>query len=1110
MLGKISARRRAARITLAHAPACALFTVLLLRGGAAAAQPCMTEAWDPSSNQVVHTPKPAGTPCPDSNLCNGNETCDGKGVCKAGTPVLCAPKDTCHEAGACNPATGVCSSPVRGNGVPCDDSDPGTTGDTCTGGVCAGNVAAACATAGRDFQEEAPLHPGGLIETCQPASPQGGWLDVTACHAPGDPDWSFAFNAAVDLVLAGYVPSHTIFVPGGYYPVAFPINVHGYGVRIIGEDPATTTLAWAGAPYLVSGPRPGYPNAVFLYPAERAQQAWMFLVDSAFAAEIRRLTLDGASAAEAAIRQANFSNNGAGYCTCGDGICAASVWCGESAASCPADCPQDPSLHIAAYSSSVQNRFSDLVIQGFARGIWGGMAGGSQDDSTLVLRVRFADIGQAWVGPIGKPITSLAAVVQSSQNALDWDVQDSTFDHCVTGLWASAGSAISVNAWDNAFQSSTIADVVASGTSFYDLRGNTSYQSRRFVLSNGLAPGQSVDEDGYTGNGSAGGPGPLTMTIEDNVILDPTCPAGDVTCAPIDLRTTGGYSIVDNAVRSAVAPAIRFRKAFGYTAGNFNFQGVPVILLGNRFSMPQTSPAANAQDDNDWWQAWLDPTQAYYPPVPAINAYKSLDNVQADLSAYAPPSMQTATPELWNRPVFDVVADLIASDPGLGTTAPHPYCGQIVHVHGAALSAWISQTLGGLSRPFLYFPAGCYFMDDASVVVGGGVDVQILGDGLGTQLLSGSPGYVLRFLAPARATLRDLAFIGTSIPGALRINAFDAAGDQIHLSGSQITSKAALGYPPFPPNDPHAALVVAGFDHALVRADHTAFGAANDVIRVVGGGAAQAGSALTRGLELNGLSGFGSTDAFYQVASWGKIVSQGGEIEQAWGLDLRNTSGYLTLTGTRYLVDEAAPTAATWAPWAAAYPASGKVSLDGFHGNVSFLSMLTGLAFHAPQSAPVGDPGFGVYFVASRYWDSVDAIDTSQLSPTPSTPIGPMAAGGAPAGLQQIVDCTPAVNLPGYARGAILDATVAGIPLYGGPVSPGLWQCADVSHDASQAAALRNAYADLRAAKVTTPEAACSTSNTDVVIDRVFINPNDTTLPTGTVRVQRVTPASNQ
>src|SRR5262249_12703333 len=159
-------------------------------------------------------------------------------------------------------------------------------------------------------------------------------------------------------------------------------------------------------------------------------------------------------------------------------------------------------------------------------------------------------------------------------------------------------------------------------------------------------------------------------------------------------------------------------------------------------------------------------------------------------------------------------------------------------------------------------------------------------------------------------------------------------------------------------------------------------------------------------------------------------------------------SGYVTLTGTRYVIDQGVPSAAEWAPWAAAYPISGQVHLDGFHGDVSFLSMLTGLAFSAPPSAPSGDPGFGVYFVASRYWDSVDASAPAGSPPppaTPSSPLGPMPAAGAPASFEQIVDCTAAVNLPGYAHGAILDATIEGIPRYGGAGpygSSGLWQCA--------------------------------------------------------------------
>lgn len=50
--------------------------------------------------------------------------------------VVCTPLDTCHDAGICETATGLCSNPVRIDGIACDDGNACTLGDACSGGTC--------------------------------------------------------------------------------------------------------------------------------------------------------------------------------------------------------------------------------------------------------------------------------------------------------------------------------------------------------------------------------------------------------------------------------------------------------------------------------------------------------------------------------------------------------------------------------------------------------------------------------------------------------------------------------------------------------------------------------------------------------------------------------------------------------------------------------------------------------------------------------------------------------------------------------------------------------------------------------------------------------------
>ncbi|MBC8293446.1 MAG: hypothetical protein H8E45_09820, partial [Proteobacteria bacterium] len=78
-----------------------------------------------------------GTACDDGDECTQSDTCQA-GVCTGSNPVVCTASDQCHDVGSCDAGTGVCSDPATGDGTACDDGDPATTSDVCTGGVCSG------------------------------------------------------------------------------------------------------------------------------------------------------------------------------------------------------------------------------------------------------------------------------------------------------------------------------------------------------------------------------------------------------------------------------------------------------------------------------------------------------------------------------------------------------------------------------------------------------------------------------------------------------------------------------------------------------------------------------------------------------------------------------------------------------------------------------------------------------------------------------------------------------------------------------------------------------------------------------------------------------------
>ena len=86
---------------------------------------------------------PDGTPCDDHSACTRADVCI-RGECVGQDAVICSPIDSCHDAGACNRQTGQCSTPVRPDGVTCDDGDQCTRIDTCRAGACLGTAPVEC------------------------------------------------------------------------------------------------------------------------------------------------------------------------------------------------------------------------------------------------------------------------------------------------------------------------------------------------------------------------------------------------------------------------------------------------------------------------------------------------------------------------------------------------------------------------------------------------------------------------------------------------------------------------------------------------------------------------------------------------------------------------------------------------------------------------------------------------------------------------------------------------------------------------------------------------------------------------------------------------------
>jgi len=98
---------------------------------------------DPATGMCSNPVKPNGIKCDDGNLCNGGDTCQS-GVCTGSGSIDCPVKDQCHDSGVCDPSTNTCSDPVKADGAPCNDGNECSQNDTCQAGVCTGGSAVVC------------------------------------------------------------------------------------------------------------------------------------------------------------------------------------------------------------------------------------------------------------------------------------------------------------------------------------------------------------------------------------------------------------------------------------------------------------------------------------------------------------------------------------------------------------------------------------------------------------------------------------------------------------------------------------------------------------------------------------------------------------------------------------------------------------------------------------------------------------------------------------------------------------------------------------------------------------------------------------------------------
>jgi hypothetical protein len=946
----------------------------------------------------------------------------------------------------------------------------------------------------------------------------------------------------------------TLFLPAGVYAITRPLHVRAPWIRLIGEDPATTRLVWKGRSYdpkadnssaadgsfaeaetgsgrvdCLAEPDPAFPPTPPTvspnncsrpaldaggYPTGRS---WMIWVDDASSFAISRLTLDGQGAAEVGIRVA-ATNHQFPATPAPAGGSGAGKWL-------------DFYGRYRAFGTATGYHFSDLVIEDTARGLWAGVlwhdgkgrSTGAMDSEGDLRRVHFLRIGQSLSAlrperapPGADPSANVerAAVRTSSQNAMNWNVWDSTFTDCDAGLFDGSGAG-GLNVWSSLFVRSRVADVAIASSYFNVIRGNTSWGSRKLVTEGGYAPGSAPggarpgdqpNEDFWASSAKRGGSTWTHLTIEDNVVLDPVSTA-------IDVRTMEA-AILDNVFRAATTP-IAEPSGFGYVDG-INRIGNRVLLVGNTFpaalERPPASPLAypDSYPGHAWWTLYGthgDGRGAAGVPAPA--AFIEAENTGASpavLAALALPRMPETPRAVAGRTIFEVAPS--------GATATD------VHRLGSAITALCR---GDRERPILHLLAGVFFVDHP-LQIPGGCAIQIIGDGMSTviewgtgtpQIAGGSPGHdaaedgaIFTLRAPARATIRDLrlgahaydtrarrartrdlnAHPGDPVGQGILIETRDEPGDQVYLEKVY----AAVSENPWPGRDDFTRALVATGRNVDVRVEGSGFSNAAIAVDIDGAGA----GAASGGVRLYGCNSGGNALSSYRVRNGGRLVAEGVEQESTAGIDLRGGAGSFTFVGARYGVSipvfwdaetdsgprEDPVKAAWWGAWQAQLATSGRgvgsLHAGDFRGSLTLLGVDVGLPIVRDAAPSDLTFVFGLRYAYSgnRRRRCNDALDPG-LWPSGLTPTKNPEAADA---------CRPAFQISGgtsYVVGSVM--TGSPLPLTAGCAVPGF-----TPQDHTCEPPLENRFvpamlADLRRARLGPSSAVRSPTGTDVHLARV-------------------------
>jgi hypothetical protein len=788
---------------------------------------------------------------------------------------------------------------------------------------------------GQDGQEQRPEHVdvasaavacGLPLDEFTPVPSVWRTLDVSGANPSNHYDITAALQTYVSSLGTATTSTKTLLIPAGAWTINKPIMVRGVNfAAIVGADPATTSITWAGgAAYSAAY---GYPD--------------MFRVVDLTSLKLSRLTIDGNHQARTGVHlfQSTCYNTWVNY--------AHPYPYDNTSTGLECDLTQTEMDATGGIVAMTRIEFNDDVFQhlefGVAAGVYAYSIGevnfgtglvdsrtsaplhfsGSNVGDVLVRRSRFDDI------------SSIGVSVEGS-NAFNWLVADSEFSNSYHGIQVSQSGGVHVinnhfksngfQSWTNQYVTPPAThsggmDIAYIGFVGAVIRGNLSEGSRQFLF---LGPFGLLSSCDVSGN---------YIRTPYNALfpLSPSVSAGGYKGAPIELDGTQ-LTLFDNFIQmtgfpATTPPAIPIPAIVSHGFGSWSPMGnLPRITHGgNTFVTDDASNVCSAtcggascsffQKDGTIFAD----SPPYPAPVGLVTAGAVEEIVVEQNNCFTPTAMSPSPCASSSAPAFaaacsafasavtPVVAPSVARPIGIvGTIAPACLAAPVAGGASCAgqLNGWLTAQKSAMAKPLLFFPVQTYFID-TTIEVPNNFDVAIAGDGSKSQLIwqgklvAATESYVFHFNSPSLASLRDLSIFvdndlvsggGMTPAGGVLIDSPDDVGGLVFLD--TVGASFAKSY-----------VDILGLDNVAVRADLSGGSAVERAIGITGGGKASpanGGSTKTQGL-LMVAGGASSVSSYVELKNWGKAVLIGVDNEGATqGMDLTQ-SGYLTLATGRFL-----------------------------------------------------------------------------------------------------------------------------------------------------------------------------------------------------------------